>query len=1447
MSEKRKTWLKRGAWLIAGLLVFVAVIIGGVLAALQTEAGSRWVSETVAATVSSEDFTLKLEGLGPGLPFQVRLAGFSLADREGVWLTGRGLEADFRLWDLIHSRINVPRLHLKEVVFSRAPKSEPSKDEEVQWPESLSFPKVAVADLRIEKAVLSPPFTTPAKTYTAWGDALTEGPDAEVRLQVNRLDGPADMIDLEAGIKGPAGDLKVSLRLNEAPGGLIGQLAGFPPDTPISARLTGQGPLADWQGILKAQAGESLAADAEINLKAGLVSQIGLKGSLAMAQGILPVEVEELVGRQTRFQVNLTFNPAKEDYSLGLKSLELKTERLALSANGRLGLADSSVAGSFRLTAEDMSFLSRAYGVNLENGRVVEGVVSGDLLTPEIRLKSDQGRVACYGVSSDNLSFDLRVVPIGFWNGLKVRGTSRITGFQAGAPGMAPSDMNLDLETELPGFESLKITRFDLDGGWTKVQVTGSLDFDTLGLEAKAGIEVSDLKRQAMVGGFNVSGQGGFNGSISGTWPEGYKAEITGNLTNIDGLPEDLALLAGPKVDLSTRALITPEAIDVETAEIKAASTISSSGRLDLTDSKFGLSYRIQSAGLTALLKKYGVLVQEAAVVTGTFDGPFDSPRVTAETGFSNLVYSEISFTDLKIKASAENLGPEPLGQVSMSGAGAGQPLTAGTNWSIKDDLLVLKKLKAEIPGASLTGETSMALSSLLVNGRAKLEARDLAPTGSILGQKMAGAVDLDITLKPEGGRQSVSAKGQVRNLKIAELAAEKIDLSASIPDLKDVFQGQAEITAQGLATGELTGTRVKAALKNLKGRPRITAEAKGVFRENFTLETTADLAGPGEPFRVTVASLSAKFGGRKIKLARPAVWETQSGGGWRLSDLDLKLATGQVRGQGALTPGQADLSLTAEAIPLSLLALAGFPDLTGTLSGDIRTTGRPDAPKITAGLHFKGIGDATSTEINAPAANADVNLNIEQGALNVTLKVTGLGPKPGTGQASFPVKVSLLPFAFEAPENGRLTGGFKTDLDLSLVPVLLSLDGHEASGRASVDLDLQGTLAAPQVDGRVLVEKGHYENVRLGMILDDISAEIEGHGDEIKIVRTSATDGGTGRVTATGSLEMDPQKEYPFQMAVVMQKAELMRLDNLKVRADGNAELSGSTSKAKLNGAVTLDPVEVKIPEDMSTSTPDLEVKVINAGENEEVEDPTGQTLDVELDMDLKMPGRFFLRGAGLDSEWQGTFHLGGSSSAPRVTGSLNVVRGHYDFLGKRFDLASGSLTFSGSSPPAPWIDLTCTSKANDITATIRLTGSPSDPQLTLTSDPSLPQDEILARILFGKDLSSISPIQALRLAQEARKLAGMPSGPDLDILGKSREALGLDNLDIVTGDSGGTAVSAGKYIGERIYVKAEAGQDPQDQKVVVEIELTPNLSLETEVGADAQGGVGLSWKMDY
>ena len=139
---------------------------------------------------------------------------------------------------------------------------------------------------------------------------------------------------------------------------------------------------------------------------------------------------------------------------------------------------------------------------------------------------------------------------------------------------------------------------------------------------------------------------------------------------------------------------------------------------------------------------------------------------------------------------------------------------------------------------------------------------------------------------------------------------------------------------------------------------------------------------------------------------------------------------------------------------------------------------------------------------------------------------------------------------------------------------------------------------------------------------------------------------------------------------------------------------------------------------------------------------------------------------------------------------------------------------------------------------------GPANQPTFSLTSDPSMAQDEILSRILFQKASGGLSPFQALQLAQAVAQLSGGSAGPD--VMDSARKSLGLDSLEVGTSSTGAPTVGGSRYISDKLSVGVRAGAKPADTAATVDYDITRRIKVKGEAGSDGRTavGVGAEWE---
>src|SRR3546814_2929710 len=73
-----------------------------------------------------------------------------------------------------------------------------------------------------------------------------------------------------------------------------------------------------------------------------------------------------------------------------------------------------------------------------------------------------------------------------------------------------------------------------------------------------------------------------------------------------------------------------------------------------------------------------------------------------------------------------------------------------------------------------------------------------------------------------------------------------------------------------------------------------------------------------------------------------------------------------------------------------------------------------------------------------------------------------------------------------------------------------------------------------------------------------------------------------------------------------------------------------------------------------------------------------------------------------------------------------IDLVRGTLGFAGRSFDLEEGKVTFPTGDAYDPSIQLLATDTIETVTVNVNVSGRAMNPQVTFSSVPGLPQDEI-------------------------------------------------------------------------------------------------------------------------
>ncbi|CAK7060958.1 MAG: hypothetical protein DELT_01434 [Desulfovibrio sp.] len=943
-------------------------------------------------------------------------------------------------------------------------------------------------------------------------------------------------------------------------------------------------------------------------------------------------------------------------------------------------------------------------------------------------------------------------------------------------------------------------------------------------------------------------------------------------------------------------------------------------------------------ASLNAVVSDISPLVPGAAgslTAKADVSGALDAPVFALDVASDSLEHTGAAFGGinatvrgkalLKAEKTVEGtataaLEKSPAGPVTFStGMNARQDAT-GTLFAHLSDLAlklagtdVAADIEAVVPAASSGKQAALTL-----KGRTAVRILDWRPLAALTNVPISGGkAGFQATFTHDGQEQTVTADIQAESLAMPDafsitglngtlearnLAKPDITLNLGMGKSEagpvDWESGAVSLHAKegagSFAVALRTDKTAKTALQSLMTSPKASKPGKG---ERLSVGGKFSL----DPMTFELDRLAARLPDSPlgVYLASPA--SVALGAATEVKGLKLNVVPGNgtVECDATFSQAAADAAVTIRDFPFRLIReLSGAPIPDGTANATVAltkkgasVTGKVDAeavmmpppssdPKLsptppvvfTLASTLDRAADPNFPELRSGAGMArlrgDATLGFGSGGFGSGNSVTQAGQTPNAVIAfNFPLRFSAEGIPAPA-EDAPLAATVSWRGDVAPLWALAPMPDRTLTGTAQLDASLQGTLANPSYTASAYMAGGQFEDNILGILLTKIALEATSASGQDSRLVLRAEDTQNGFVALEGTFNPGTGETEPTISARGhIDRLEPLQRDDLFLRLSGRIAVNGPVSTAKVNAAIEVERGELSLLTTLGGGVRTLDIT--EAGTEAKRAD-SGPSCDITV----SIPHRFYIRGRGLDSEWRGNLAVSGPLSAPELTGSLQPVRGTFDLLSRPFAFDKGDISFFGGDRINPGLNLSLTYEGPNLTAIIRATGSAKKPEIKLESQPSLPQDQILAEVLFGKEFSRLSRFEALQVANSVRQLANIGGG--IDPLTSMRTTLGIDMLRVgssgadasdnrsVSGAPGADAmgggksassgddtastptVEAGKYINDAIYVGVEQGTTADSTGVRVEVELRPNLTLQGKT-TTRSSQVGLGWKRDY
>ena len=551
-----------------------------------------------------------------------------------------------------------------------------------------------------------------------------------------------------------------------------------------------------------------------------------------------------------------------------------------------------------------------------------------------------------------------------------------------------------------------------------------------------------------------------------------------------------------------------------------------------------------------------------------------------------------------------------------------------------------------------------------------------------------------------------------------------------------------------------------------------------------------------------------------------------------------------QFTGGGALAldrPSHLTFRLESQRLD-RLIALAAGPDaaagLSGSVAADLDLALDPNAPPVLEitlpQLEFR-YGERTIR------SQEPVRATLDRDGLRIASCYLGL---PGSADELFVA--------------GRVDLGARPALDLN---AQLSLDaswfhplleGLDVTGRIDAIGRVRGTPERPEVNGEADWTGGRFLPPVVPHAFDKVKALVLLYPDAVVLDRLDAEFAG-GQVTASGRVDL-PTPDHPlgYRFEVAARRISPRWPAGWQLRGDADLSLASTAEGRQLRGEVTAD--RIWYLQDIDLSPTQLIQRLLARG-RVEVGETDERLATTTLGISIRAPQAVRVRNNVATLSGSTELALRGTLARPVLFGEVTIAPGGtVTYAGNTYTIDRGAVTFANPSRIEPLLDVVTHTRVDQYAVTLNLSGSLERLNTTFSSDPPLPDLDILGLLATGAPIenpafSEVATAPGSNGTNQSVAAEALLYGQAASLLtARVGRLFGVDQVRVeplTTGDTVSTArVTVGKRLSRKLYVTYSLDPSSTAQQILqVEWRITDKLVLVLTQNGNESYAVDARW----
>jgi autotransporter translocation and assembly factor TamB len=446
---------------------------------------------------------------------------------------------------------------------------------------------------------------------------------------------------------------------------------------------------------------------------------------------------------------------------------------------------------------------------------------------------------------------------------------------------------------------------------------------------------------------------------------------------------------------------------------------------------------------------------------------------------------------------------------------------------------------------------------------------------------------------------------------------------------------------------------------------------------------------------------------------------------------------------KSAVIPSSGKVSLIMQSENLDLKRLAhdlGMPPgIAGVVNAKLDGDGTIEDLKTRLDVHVRDLRNELWPKMEP--ATFELTAQTAQNRLTTSGKLQQPRIQPLELTATMPFDIQKIVQARGFPDDTPITAKARlprssVNFVRQFVPDLQQLDGD-----LGLDVDVNGTFGHPVLSGAgdMTVNVARFTNATLPT-LRGFNVRFT-FTDNVLTLDRFGGDLAGGPFTMSGRVTFVKLTEPILDLQMRAQSVLVARNDTLTARADGNVSVTGPFAAATVSGNVALtnsrflkniDLIPIGLPGRPAPQPPTERPEFFSL--------PGPPFRDWKFDVAIKTKDPVLIRGNLATGEATTDLKLMGTGLKPGLQGMVHMEDVEATLPFSRLNVSQGSLTFNPKDSTNPTINLQGTSVIRDYTVRVYVYGTLLSPQAIFTSEPPLPQEEIISLIATGTTRRELS-----------------------------------------------------------------------------------------------------------